>query len=84
MPMAMPPGSIPITHQCHLTHFGNQNPTMMPAPCTTYMLYMPPNTVIEQQSVHIPQDSNDVATQLELKTPGSTSDKVRVFKKKNL
>ncbi|KAL0899608.1 hypothetical protein Bca101_083569 [Brassica carinata] len=38
---------------------------MMPAPCTTYMLYMPPNTVIEQQSVHIPQDSNDVAKQLE-------------------
>lgn len=62
------------------------------------MPYMPPNTVVEQQSVHIPQnnrsreprakvsresrsdkaeDSNDVATQLELKTPGSTSDKVR-------
>lgn len=100
MPMAMPPGSIPMHHHPPMpsyTYFGNQNPSMMPAP---YMPYMqPPNTVVEQQSVHIPQnnrsreprtkvsressrsekaeDSNDVATQLELKTPGSTSDKVR-------
>ncbi|CAG7889758.1 unnamed protein product [Brassica rapa] len=95
MPMAMPPGSIPMHHppMPSYTYFGNQNPSMMPAP---YMPYMPPNTVVEQQSVHIPQsnrsreprtkvsresrsdkaeDSNDVATQLELKTPGSTSDK---------
>uniref|UniRef100_A0A1J3ETV8 BHLH domain-containing protein n=1 Tax=Noccaea caerulescens TaxID=107243 RepID=A0A1J3ETV8_NOCCA len=100
MPMAMPPGSIPMHHPSmpSYTYFGNQNPSMMPAPCPTYMPYMPPppNAVIEQQSVHIPpsnppreprtkvsresrsekaEDSNDVATQLELKTPGSTSDK---------
>nr|BAJ34013.1 unnamed protein product [Eutrema halophilum] len=99
MPMAMPPGSIPMHPSMpSYPYFGNQNPSMMPAPCTTYMPYMPPNTIVEQQSVHIPQnpsnrsreprtkasresrsekaeDSNDVATQLELKTPGSTSDK---------
>ncbi|CAH8328903.1 unnamed protein product [Eruca vesicaria subsp. sativa] len=61
------------------------------------MPYMPPNTLVEQQYVRIPQkpnnvsgdlelrfqesrsekaeDSSDVATQLELKTHGSTSDK---------
>ncbi|CAN8258725.1 unnamed protein product [Cochlearia groenlandica] len=97
MPMAMPPGSIPMHPSMPpYTYFGSQNPSMIPSPCPTYMPYMPPpNTVVEQQSVHIPQnpsnrtrskasresrsekaeDSNDVATQLELKTPGSTSDK---------
>ncbi|CAA0383025.1 unnamed protein product [Arabidopsis thaliana] len=99
MPIAMPPGSIPMHPSMpSYTYFGNQNPSMIPAPCPTYMPYMPPNTVVEQQSVHIPQnpgnrsreprakvsresrsekaeDSNEVATQLELKTPGSTSDK---------
>ncbi|XP_010526564.1 PREDICTED: transcription factor bHLH121 [Tarenaya hassleriana] len=101
MPMAMPPGSIPLHPSMQpYTFFGNQNPGVIPAPCPTYMPYMPPNTVVEQQSVHVPQnpqavnssreggtnlsreskaknaeDSNDVATELELKTPGSTSDK---------
>ncbi|GMI83544.1 r Upstream Regulator of IRT1, basic Helix-Loop-Helix 121 [Hibiscus trionum] len=103
VPMTMPPpGAIPI-HP--FPFFGNQNPGIIHNPCTTFVPYMTPNTMVEQQSaqpvappaqpsshshasgkqdsknksseeskIEKTVDSNDVATELELKTPGSTAD----------
>ncbi|XP_031260048.1 transcription factor bHLH121 [Pistacia vera] len=106
MPMPMPPGPIPM-HPSMQPYpiFGNQNPGVIPNPCSTFVPYMAPNSVVEQQSTqyvspvvqsgsrsHVSgkqdsgnkssgeskieknEDSNDVMTDLELKTPGSTTD----------
>lgn len=105
VPMAMAPGPIPVHPSLQPYHyFGNQNPTLVPNPCSTFIPYLTPNTIIEQQSRTITpvvqpssrsrvsskqdsrqrssdhgesktvEDSDDVATELELKTPGSTAD----------
>ncbi|XP_021904730.1 transcription factor bHLH121 isoform X2 [Carica papaya] len=107
MPVPMPPGPIPMHPSMQLQpypFFGNQNPGVISAPVSTYIPFMTPNTMVEQQSTHVPptmqpgnrsqvsgkqdsrskssreskadktEDSNDVATDLELKTPGSTVD----------
>ncbi|XVF67873.1 hypothetical protein PTKIN_Ptkin10aG0156800 [Pterospermum kingtungense] len=98
VPMAMPPpGAIPMQP---FPFFGNQNPGIIHNPCSTFVPYMTPNTMVEQQSalaqpgsrshasgkqdsknkssgerkIEKTVDSNDVATDLELKTPGSTAD----------
>lgn len=104
MPMPMPPGSIPMhPHMQPYPYFGNQNPGVIPNPCSTFVPYITPNTLVEQQHtpyaspvvhpatqshVSVKQDSrnkssgasrndrseesNNVTTDLELKTPGST------------
>ncbi|OMO92896.1 hypothetical protein COLO4_17256 [Corchorus olitorius] len=107
VPMAMaPPAAIPIHPSMQpYPFFGNQNPGVIHNPCTTFVPYMTPNPMVEQQSTqHVAPvaqpgshsnasgkqdsnnkisgeskidktvDSNDVATDLELKTPGSTAD----------
>ncbi|XP_062022111.1 transcription factor bHLH121-like [Rosa rugosa] len=106
MPMPMPPGSIPMhPHMQPYPYFGNQNPGVIPNPCSTFVPYITPNTLVEQQPTpyvspvvhpatqsHVSvkqdsrnkssgtsridksEDSNDVTTELELKTPGSTAD----------
>ncbi|KAJ4716726.1 transcription factor bHLH [Melia azedarach] len=109
VPMAMPPGPIPM-HPSMQPYpiFGNQNPGVIPNPCSTFVPYMAPNTMVEQQSTQYAatvaqpgsrsngsgkqdsgnkssgeskieknEDSNDVTTDLELKTPGSTTDQDR-------
>ncbi|XP_009346632.2 transcription factor bHLH121 [Pyrus x bretschneideri] len=106
MPMQMPARPMPVhPHMQPYHYFGNQNPGVIPNPCSTYLPYITPNTLVEQQStqyispivhpgsqsqvsgkqdainkspgesqVHKSDDSIDVTTELELKTPGSTSD----------
>lgn len=109
MPVPIPPGSIPMHPSLQpYPFFGNQNHGVIPNPCSTFVPYVTPNTMIEQQTTqyvspamqpgtrsHIsskqdsrtkPSDrqgeskiekgeaSNDVTTDLELKTPGSTAD----------
>ncbi|XP_044490866.1 transcription factor bHLH121-like isoform X2 [Mangifera indica] len=104
MPMPMPPRPIPL-HPSMQPYpiFGNQNPGVIANPCSTFVPYMTPNAMVEQQSAqyvspavqpgsrsHVSgkqdsgsksfgeskveknEDSNDVMTDLELKTPGST------------
>lgn len=108
MPMPMPPGPIPM-HPSMQPYpvYGNQNPGVIPNPRSTFVPYMTPNALVEQQSAqqvspvaqsgnrsHVAgkqdsrsklpeeskieknEDSTDVATELELKTPGSTADQV--------
>ncbi|XWS67772.1 hypothetical protein CRYUN_Cryun04dG0034000 [Craigia yunnanensis] len=107
VPMEMPPpGAIPMHPSTQpFPFFGNQNHGVIHDPCSSFVPYMTPNTMVEQQSTqHVAPpsqprtlshasgkqdlknkssgetkiektvDSNDVATDLELKTPGSTSD----------
>ncbi|KAL3631630.1 hypothetical protein CASFOL_024614 [Castilleja foliolosa] len=109
MPVPMPAGSIPMHPSLQpYPFYGNQNPAVVPNPCSTYVPYMTHhNTMVEQHSTQhvtqaIPQsnnrphasgkqgprykssdgesrveksdDSNDITTDLELKTPGSTSE----------
>ncbi|XP_022749194.1 transcription factor bHLH121-like [Durio zibethinus] len=103
VPMVVPPpGAIPMQP---FSFFGNQNPRAIHNPCSSFLPYTTPNTMVEQQSAqHVAPlaqpgsrshasgkrdseykssgeskiektvDSNDVATDLELKTPSSTSD----------
>ncbi|KAE8719114.1 bHLH121 protein [Hibiscus syriacus] len=107
VPMAMPPPGAILMHPSlqPFPFFGNQNPGIIHNPCSTFVPYMTPNTMVEQQSAQpvAPAaqpsshshasgkqdsknkfsgeskaektvDSNGVATELELKTPGSTPD----------
>ncbi|XP_021286153.1 transcription factor bHLH121 [Herrania umbratica] len=107
VPMAMPPPGAITMHPSMqpFSFFGSQNPGVIHNPCSTFVPYMTPNTMDEQQSMqHVAPlaqpgsqshasgkqdsknkssgeskvektvDSNDVATDLELKTPGSTAD----------
>nr|WKV22677.1 bHLH9 [Bupleurum chinense] len=105
VPMPIAPGPIPMHPSLQPYHFfGNQNPALVPNPCSTFMPYMTPNTIIEQHSHNVTpivpassrtrvsskqdsrqrssdhgesktiEESDDVATELELKTPGSTAD----------
>ncbi|XVF45472.1 hypothetical protein PTKIN_Ptkin02bG0209200 [Pterospermum kingtungense] len=104
VPMAMPPpGAIPMHPSMQpFPFFGNQNHGVIHNPCSTFVPYMTPHTMVEQQStqrvaqpgsqsnasgkqdsrnkssgeskIEKTVDSNDVATDLELKTPGSTTD----------
>ncbi|KAH0977982.1 hypothetical protein GBA52_027701 [Prunus armeniaca] len=106
MPMPMPPGPIPMhPHMQPYHYFPNQNPGVIPNPCSTFVPYVTPNTLVEQQSTQYvspvvhpgsrsrvsgkqdsrnklsgeskidrSEDSNDVMTELELKTPGSMTD----------
>jgi hypothetical protein len=101
VPMPMPPGPFPVHPSMQpYPFFGNQIPGVIPNPCSTFIPYVTPNTMVEQQStqhisplVHLRtqdsknkssgesktekrEDSNDVTTDLELKTPGSTEDQV--------
>ncbi|XVE93788.1 hypothetical protein REPUB_Repub01dG0225000 [Reevesia pubescens] len=102
VPMAMPPpGAIPMHPSMQpFPYFANQNPGVI-NPCSTFVPYMTPNTMVEQHVIPPAQPgsqshasgkqdsknkssgeskiektvgSNDVATDLELKTPGSTAD----------
>lgn len=111
VPMPIPPGSIPMHPSLQpYPFFGNQNPAVVSNPCPTFVPYITPNTLIEQQSIQyvspvLPpscrsnisskqgsrnkssdqgeskrredEDSNDVATELELKTPGSAGEQDR-------
>ncbi|OIT35930.1 PREDICTED: transcription factor bHLH121-like [Nicotiana attenuata] len=104
MPVPVPAGPVPMHPSLQpYPFFSNQNPAVVPNPCSSFVQYMTPNTLIEQQSAQymssiIPpgsmtrqdsrnkssdqgesrieksEDSNEVATDLELKTPGSASD----------
>ncbi|KAK2983789.1 hypothetical protein RJ640_017192 [Escallonia rubra] len=104
VPVPMPAGPIPMHPSMQpYPFFGNQNPAVVPNPCSTFVPFMPPNTQSTQyvSSIVPPghrshnsskqdsrnkstdqveskigkdEDSNDVATDLELKTPGSTAD----------
>ncbi|KAG6386413.1 hypothetical protein SASPL_155313 [Salvia splendens] len=107
MPVPVPTGPIPMHPSMQpYPFYGNQNPAVVPNPCSTYVPYMTHNPMIEQQSTqHASQvmqqsarphasskpdprnkssdvesrieksdDSNDITTDLELKTPGSTSE----------
>lgn len=107
MPVPVPTGPIPLHPSMQpYPFYGNQNPAVVPNPCSTYVPYMTHNPMIEQQSTqHVSQvmqqgarshasnkqdprnkssdvesrieksdDSNDITTDLELKTPGSTSE----------
>ncbi|XP_047970972.1 transcription factor bHLH121 isoform X2 [Salvia hispanica] len=107
MPVPVPTGPIPLHPSMQpYPFYGNQNPAVVPNPCSTYVPYMTHNPMIEQQSTqHASQvmqqsarphasskpdlrnkssdvesrieksdDSNDITTDLELKTPGSTSE----------
>ncbi|KAK7258091.1 hypothetical protein RIF29_32534 [Crotalaria pallida] len=102
MHVQVPPGPIPMQPY---PYFTNQNPAIIPNPCSTFVPYLAPNTLVEQQSTqyisppvppgsrsHVSskqdsrnksskeskaersQASNDVTTELELKTPGSSAD----------
>lgn len=102
VPMPVPAGSIPMQPY---PYYANQHPAVIPNPCSTYVPFLAPNTIVEQQSTqyvspplhpgsrsHVSgkqdsknkssreskaqrnEDSNDVATDLELKTPGSSAD----------
>ncbi|CAL0329339.1 unnamed protein product [Lupinus luteus] len=102
MPVPVPPGPIPMQFY---PHFANQNPPVFLNPCSTYVPYIAPSSVVEQQSTQyvLPpvhqgsqsqvsskldskhkssresrsersQASNEVTTDLELKTPGSSAD----------
>ncbi|XP_019412698.1 PREDICTED: transcription factor bHLH121-like isoform X2 [Lupinus angustifolius] len=102
MPVPVPPGPIPMQFY---PHFANQNPPVFLSPSSTYVPYIAPNSVVEQQSTQyiLPpvhqgsqsqvsskldskrkssresraersQASNEVTTDLELKTPGSSAD----------
>ena len=111
VPMPVPPGPIPMHPPMQpYPFFANQSPGVIPNPCSTFVPYITPNTLVEQQSTqyvspaphpgsqsHVPrkQDSrnksskesnvenskgsNDVTTDLELKTPGSSSDQVSLL-----
>ncbi|XP_059647515.1 transcription factor bHLH121-like [Cornus florida] len=109
LPVPMPPGPIPMHPSLQPYPFlGSQNPGIIPNPCSTFVPYLTPNTLIEQQSTHYvtpiaqpcsrshssskqdsknkasdhqgeskigkSEDSDDVPTDLELKTPGSTGE----------
>jgi hypothetical protein len=107
VPVPMPQGPMPMHPSMQpYPFFANQNPAVVPNPCSTFVPYLaPPNTMMEQQQsahyISMPgtrphvsrkqesrnkssdigesksgktEDSNDVATELELKTPGSTVD----------
>lgn len=110
VPVPMPQGPMPMHPSMQpYPFFANQNPSVVPNPCSTFVPYLTPNTMMEQQSTqfmsppvqpcsrsHVSRkqdsrnkqsdqgesksgktdDSNDVATELELKTPGSTADQV--------
>lgn len=109
VPVAVPPGPIPMHPPMQpYPYFTNQNPGVIPNPCSTFVPYLAPNTLVEHQSTQYvspplhpgnhthasgTQDSrnkssreskaenneganNDVTTDLELKTPGSSSDQV--------
>lgn len=108
VPVAVPPGPIPMHPPMQpYPFFANQNPGVIPNPCSTFVPYLAPNTLVEHQSAQYvtppihpgsrslvsgTQDSrnkssreskveniegaNDVTTDLELKTPGSTTDQV--------
>lgn len=106
LPMPIPAGPIPMHPSLQpFPLYGNQNAAVVPSPVSTFVPYMAPNSIIEQQSTqHVSQvtqpgsrshassrqdsrpkacnqkdsrsekseTSDDVATDLELKTPGST------------
>ncbi|PON83415.1 Basic helix-loop-helix transcription factor [Trema orientale] len=106
VPMPLAPGPIPMhPHMQPYPFYGNQNPGVIPNPCSTFVPYITPSTLVEQQSqqyvspiiqpgsrsnvsgkqdsrnkssgeskIGKSEDSNDVATNLELKTPGSATD----------
>ncbi|XP_012084379.1 transcription factor bHLH121 isoform X2 [Jatropha curcas] len=106
MPVTIPPGPIPLHPSMQpYPFFGNQNPAVIHNPCSTFVPYVTPNTLVDQQSTqrassfaqpasgsHVSGkqdskiklsgeskvgkslDSNDVTTELELKTPGSMTD----------
>lgn len=108
LPMPIPTGPFPMHPSLQpYPLFGNQSAAVVPNPASTFVPYMAPNNIIEQQSTqHVSQvtqpgskshassrqdsrprtvnqkdsrsekseTSDDVATDLELKTPGSTSE----------
>ena len=106
MPMAVPPGPIPMQP---FPYFANQHPAVISNPHSTFVPYLAPNTIVEQQSTQYVspplhpgcrsnvsekpeskskssreskaeknEDSNDVTTDLQLKTPGSSAEQVSV------
>lgn len=111
VPMQMPPGPFPLHPSLQpYTFYGNQNPAVISNPCSTFVPYIAPNSLIEQQSsrnappyshpgyqshnlskqetgsnsssgskIEKSVDSNEVATYLELKTPGSSTDQVSLL-----
>ncbi|KAJ9172673.1 hypothetical protein P3X46_015887 [Hevea brasiliensis] len=101
VPLPVPPGPIPMHPSMQpFPFFRNQNPNVIPSPCSTFIPYpTPANPPHEQPSVQYAStslisskldsksksadhprgsnaerrdDSNDVATELELKMPGSS------------
>lgn len=115
VPMQMPPGPFPLHPSLQpYTFFGNPDPRVIANPCSTFVPYIPPNSLTEQQSpqnappfiqsgnrsdnfseqnsrskfsveskIEKSVDSNEVATYLELKTPGSSSDQDSSFECSN-
>ncbi|XP_075108475.1 transcription factor bHLH121 isoform X3 [Nicotiana tabacum] len=103
VPVPIPTGAIPMHPSLQpYPFFGNQNPAAVPNPCSPFVQYMAPSTLMEQQPaqqispvmqpsnrthgsgrqesdqgesrIEKNEDSNEVATNLELKTPGPASE----------
>ncbi|XP_059314342.1 transcription factor bHLH121 isoform X2 [Lycium ferocissimum] len=104
MPVPVPTGPVPMHPSMQpYPFFSNQNHAVVPNPCSSFVQYMTPNRLMEQQPtqymspiiqpgsmtrqesrnkssdqgdsrIEKSEDSNEVATNLELKTPGSTSE----------
>ncbi|XP_038902535.1 transcription factor bHLH121 [Benincasa hispida] len=115
VPMQMPPGPFPLHPSLQpYTFFGNPDPRVITNPCSTFVPFVPPNSLTEQQSsrnappfiqsgnqshnlskqstgskssseskIEKSVDSNEVATYLELKTPGSSTDQDTSFEQTN-
>ncbi|KAL0536092.1 hypothetical protein IC582_025024 [Cucumis melo] len=115
MPMQIPPGPYPLHPSLQpYTFFGNPDPRVIANPCSTFVPYIPPNSLTEQQSsqnappfiqldnrsrnlseqntgskssseskIEKSVDSNEVATCLELKTPGSSTDQDTSYEQTN-
>nr|BCK60963.1 basic helix-loop-helix transcription factor 1 [Scoparia dulcis] len=111
VPVPIPAGPIPMHPY---PFYGNQNPAVVPNPCSTYMPYMNPSNMMEPPTMQHPSqvmqqvsrshassreddrnksldgesriersdDSNDIATDLQLKTPGSSSEQDSSSKQK--
>ncbi|KAF2286843.1 hypothetical protein GH714_031843 [Hevea brasiliensis] len=51
MPVTLPPGPIPLHPSMQAyPFFGNQNPAVIHNPCSTFVPFMTPNTLVDQQS----------------------------------
>ncbi|XP_027355112.1 transcription factor bHLH121-like [Abrus precatorius] len=78
VPMAVPPGPIPMQPY---PFFASQHPAIIPNPCSTFVPYLAPNTLVEQQSTQFvsppihPGSRSHVAGKQESKSKSSSESK---------